>query len=246
MRALATLICLAAFTANAAEPRFITTKGEAKVEVPPEFVKVDFSILAIGQDLAKLKLDVDARTQAVLEATSALGIAGADIKSEGMQVTREYETDRNDNESLRGYRVNRDIEIKLRAMEKYEKLAQSLVDARIDDIQSVEVDVDDRSALKQRAIVEATRNARREALAVATELDVTLGAPFEISEDRLSARHALREYTDDRYQEIVVTAMRRNLEGTTPNVSTLVFQPHAIEVTSTVWARFEIVPKVAP
>jgi uncharacterized protein YggE len=246
MRAIATLMCLAAFAANAADSRFITTKGEAKVEVPPEFVKVAFSVLAIGKDLAKLKMDVDARTRAVLEATSALGVPGADIKSEGMQVTREYETDRNDNESLRGYRVIRDIEIKLRAMEKYEKLAQSLVDAGIDDIQGVEVDVDDRSALKQRAIVEATRNARREALAIATELDMTLGAPFEVSEDRLSTRHALRESTDERYEEIMVTAMRKNLEGSAVNVSTLVFRPHAIEVTSTVWTRFEIVPKAAP
>ncbi|HEU4693352.1 MAG TPA: SIMPL domain-containing protein, partial [Vicinamibacterales bacterium] len=157
---------------------------------------------------------------------------------------REYESDRNGNETLRGYRVSRDMEIKLRAIDKYEQLAKSLTDARIDDIRSVEVDVDDRSALKQRAIVEATRNARREASAIAAELGMTLGAPFEVSEERLVSRHALREATSDSYQEVVVNATRRTLAGTP--VSVVVFRPHAIEVTSTVWARFEILEKKVP
>jgi uncharacterized protein YggE len=244
MRILLVLALLCALPAAIAADRFITTKGEAKVEVPPEFVRVEISILAIGPDLAKLKHDVDVRTQKVLEGTAALGIAGADIESGGMQVTREFESDRNDNETLRGYRVNRDMEIKLRAMDKYEQLTQSLADAKIDDVNSVEVDVEDRSTLKQRAIVEATRNARREAEAIASELGMSLGAPFEVSEDRLVPRHALRETTSDRYQEVVVTADRGALQSTP--VSVVVFRPHAIEVTATVWTRFEILEKKAP
>lgn len=244
MRILLILTLLGAFPAAIAADRFITTKGEAKVEVQPEFVRVDISILAIGSDLAKLKNDVDARTQKVLEGSSGLGVAGADIESGGMQVTREFESDRNDNETLRGYRVNRNLQIKLRDLDKYEQLAQSLADAKIDDINNVEVDVEDRSALKQRAIVEATRNARREAEAIASELGMSLGAPFEISEDRLVPRHALRETTSDRYQEVVVTANRGALQSTP--VSVVVFRPHAIEVTATVWARFEILEKKAP
>lgn len=241
MRAIA-LVALSLLALGAVgQERFITTKGEAKVEVPPEFVEVSLTLLAVGPELQRLKEDVDSRTRQLLASAAELKVAGTDIESSGMRVTREYQQDRNDNETLRGYRVSRSIEIKLRAIDQYERLAQAIVDARVDEIDGVEVGVDDRSALKQRALVEASRNARNEAQAVATALGVTLGMPLEVSEERLFYRTALRERTSDRFSEVVVTA---NMQSTP--VSVLVFQPHAIEVDATVWARFEILGAKSP
>jgi hypothetical protein len=218
-----------------ANERFITTKGEATVEVPPEFVKVSMTLMAMGPELQRLKEDVDLRTQRLLASVAELKVSCADIESSGLSVTREYQQDRNDNETLRGYRVSRSVEVKLRALDKYERLAQALIDAKVDEIDNVEVGVDDRSILKQRALVQASRNARNEAQAVATELGVKLGTPLEVSEERLFYRTALRERANDRFSEVVVTG---NLQSTP--VSVLVFQPRPIEVNATVWARFEI------
>lgn len=225
-----------------AEERFVTTKGEAKVEVPPDFIEIDMTLLAIGPELQRLKDDVDTRTRQVLAAASELHIAGTDIESSGISVTREYESDRNSNEQLRGYRVTRGLQVKLRKIDDYEQLTKALVAAKVDEIDSVEVDVDDRSALKQRALAAAARNAKNEALAIATELGLQLGLPLEVSEERLIYRHELREKTDERYQEIVVTAQQR--DSATP--ATVVFQPHAIEMQATVWARFEILSRASP
>ncbi len=241
MRVLALVALLFVAYGTGATERFITTKGEATVEVPPEFVKVSMTLMAKGPELQRLKEDVDSRTQRLLLSAAELKIAGADIESSGLSVTREYQQDRNDNETLRGYRVSRSIEIKLRAIDHYERLAQAMIDARVDEIDGVEVGVDDRSALKQRALVEASRNARNEAQAVATALGVTLGIPLEVSEERLFYRTALRERASDRLSEVVVTASQQS----TP-VSMLVFQPHAIEVNATVWARFEILGTKSP
>ena len=242
MRVLALVaLFFVAYGAGATE-RFITTKGEATVEVPPEFVKVSLTLMAMGPELQLLKEDVDSRTRQLLVSAAELKIAGADIESSGLSVTREYQQDRNDNETLRGYRVSRSIEIKLRAIDQYERLAQAIVDARVDEIDGVEVGVDDRSNLKQRALVEASRNARNEAQAVATALGVTLGIPLEVSEERLFYRTELREQANDRYDEMVVTAQRRQVASD----SLLLFQPQAIEVEATVWARFEILGAKSP
>lgn len=244
MRAIATLICLAAFAADAAESRFITTKGEATVQVPPDFIEIEMEILAIGADSTALKHDVDSRTEQVLIAASKLGVAGTDIESGGVSVEREYEIDRNDNETLRGYNVNRSVTVKLRDISKYEEFVHALVDAKVDSIGSVEVDVNDPSALNQRALVQAARNARNEANAIAAELGLQLGAPFEVSEDQLWTRKGLRERGDN-LEETIVTAQKRSHDSQAP-ITKLVLQPHAIEAEATVWARFEIAPRAAP
>jgi uncharacterized protein YggE len=241
MRVLA-LVALSLLALGAvAQERFITTKGEAKVEVPPDFVEVSLTLLAVGPELQRLKEDVDSRTRQLLASAAELKVAGTDIESSGLRVTREYQQDRNDNESLRGYRVSRSVEIRLRAIDQYERLAQAMVDAKVDEIDGVDVGVDDRSALKQRALAEASRNASNEAQAVAAELGVKLGIPLEVSEERLFYLTALRERASDRFSEVVVTA---NLQSTPASV--LVFQPRAIEVEATVWARFEILGAKSP
>lgn len=242
MRVLAWVALMFVASGAVAEERFITTKGEATVEVPPEFVEVSMTLMAMGPELQRLKEDVDSRTQQLLVSAAELKVAGADIESSGLSVTREYQQDRNDNETLRGYRVSRSVDIKLRNIADYERLAQAMVNARVDEIDSVEVGVDDRSALKQRALVEASRNARNEAQAIAAELGIRLGIPLEVSEERLFYRTAMRERANDRFSEVVVTAQRRQ----TTAEAMLLFQPSPIEVEATVWARFEILGTVSP
>jgi uncharacterized protein YggE len=227
-----------------AEDRFITIKGEAKTEIPPDFVSIDLTILAKGPDLAALKQDVDRRTGLLLTSASELGIPGTDIESSGVSVSREYESDRNANEKLRGYEVSRNVSIKLRELAKYEGLAQEIVDAGVDEVSSVDADVDDRSVLKQRALVLATRNARNEAQAVADELGVKLSGPIEVSEERLWIEDPVRQRAGKNLSEVIVTAQRR--AQAMAGIVQVVFQPQAIKVEATVWARFAILDKASP
>lgn len=240
MRTIAALALLSTALCAAAADSFVTTKGEAKIEVPPDFALLPINLMAVGSDLEALKRGVDERTEKVLAAAATHKIAGADIQSSGIHVEREYETDRNENEVLRGYKVSREIDIKLRALAKYEEFAQALVDAGIDTLQEVKGDVDDRPALKERALAAAAKNARSKAQAIAGELGITLGSPIEVGEDRLWFNLPLTQRAGDGYGEIVVTGSRR-LQNTP--VTVLVFTPHNIAVDATVWVRFAIVPR---
>lgn len=243
MRAYVVLALMLVSAASVAADRFVTTKGEATIEVPPEYVRVQIELMAIGPNLQSIKSDVDQRTERVLTAATRLQVAGSDIDSTGVRVEREYETDRNGNDSLRGYRVGRDITVKLRAIDQYESFAQALVDAGVDDVADVQGGVDDRAALKQRALVAAAANAKGKALAIAGELGIILGTPIEVGEEKLWFSQYLVQRASEDYGEIVVTGSRRSSAGIVSGTPvSLVFRPSNIKVDAVVWVRFSIEP----
>lgn len=243
MRVIAAFVLLFAAMSAVAADSFVTTKGEATIEVRPDFVRIQIELLAVGPNLEGIKADVDSRTERALGAASKLAVAAVDIESTGVQIEREYETDRNGNDTLRGYRVNRDITIKLRAIDRYEEFAQALVDSGVDEVADVQGGVDDRTALKQRALVAAAANAKSKAQAIAGELGVEIGTPIEVGEEKLWFNQSLVQRATDGYGEIVVTGRQRgaaSMESGTP--VTLVFRPSNFKVDAVVWVRFRIDP----
>jgi hypothetical protein len=60
MRTIAALALLFTAMCAAAANSFVTTKGEAKIEVPPDFALLSIHLMAVGPDLEALKRDVDA------------------------------------------------------------------------------------------------------------------------------------------------------------------------------------------
>lgn len=247
MRIIAAFVLLFAAMSAVAADSFVTTKGEATIEVRPDFVRIQIELLAVGPHLDDIKADVDGRTERVLAAASKLAVAAVDIESSGAQVEREYETDRNGNDTLRGYRVSRDITVKLRAIDRYEEFAQALVDSGVDEVADVQGGVDDRTALKQRALVAAAANAKSKAQAIAGELGIALGAPLEVGEEKLWFNQSLVQRANDGYGEIVVTAnLQRSAAGMVSGTPvTLVFRPSNFKVDAVVWVRFRIEPAKA-
>lgn len=171
----------------AAEPieHQITVKGEGLAEVAPDYVTIEMNIVANGMDTARLKQEVDDKMHRLLEVAGKFQIAPTDIRSSGVSISREFETDRNDNETFKGYQVARALDVKLRKISDYEALAEGLVSAGMEEVESVQVGVDDESKLKLPALAAAARNARVKAAAVAESLGIGIGLPIEVGEDRL-------------------------------------------------------------
>ena len=163
-------------------------------------------------------------------------IAPTDIRSSGVSISREYETDRNDNETFKGYQVARALDVKLRKIADYEALAQGLVSAGMEEVERVQVGVDDESKLKLPALAAAAKNARVKAAAVAESLGIRIGLPIEVGEDRLWYDKNLVQIAPEGYGEIVVTGSRMK----TTNL--LLFTPRNVEVQAEVWVRFAIEP----
>jgi len=222
--------------ATAQTGRLLTVKGEAEVEVPPNFVQLEVLIAADHEDVDDAKADVDARTRRAINAVESFEIADEDLSFSGLGVERNYEYDRNENERLVGYSVARTIEIKLRRFDDYEQLVHLLVEAGIDELQDVRSEVDDESVLERAALEGAAKAAILKAEAMASGLGIRLGMPIEVGEDRLIPSLTLRQQTanDGLFEEIVIVASNRRI------VDPLQFVPKDIKVLGVVWVRFEI------
>ena len=222
--------------AVAETPRILTVSGEAKVEVPPDFIELDVLISAEDQDVDDAKESVDARTRDVVDAIKAFKIENEDLVFSGLTVDQSYRYDRNDNAKLTGYEVARYISIRLRDFDTYEQFVHLLVEAGIDGLQDVRSDVDDKSALERAALEGAARKAKLKAEAMASGLNIRLGSPVEVGENRLTPIHALQQRfaEDSQIEEITVTANSRGIEDP------LLFVPDNITVRGTVMVRFEI------
>jgi uncharacterized protein len=244
MKAVTGALILLAFAAvAAAEPieHQVTVKGEATVHVPPDFVVIDLEIAAEGPDIERLKQQVDGKATRLLEVAAKLQIPAADVKSSGVRVSREFETDRNDNDVFKGYAVGRSLEIKLRKIADYELLAQALVDAGMEQVHSVQVGVDDESKLRNPALAAAAKDARSKAAAVSEALGIRIGLPIEVGEDRLWYDENLVQIAPaNPYGEIVVTGSR-----VASSTNPLGFTPRDVAVEAELWVRFSIEPAKA-
>ena len=230
------LMVLSGAAANAQTGRLLTVRGEAEVEVPPDFVQLEVLIAADDEDVDEAKSDVDARTRRAIEAIESFAIAEEDLSFSGLRVDRNYEYDRNDNERLIGYSVGRTIEIKLRKFEHYEQLIHMLVEAGIDELEDVRSGVDDKYALERAALEGAAKAAKLKAEAMASGLGIRLGMPVEVGEDRLMPSLTLRQQMAEGevLEEVVVTGSRRGI------VDPMLFVPANIKVRGVAWVRFEM------
>ena len=220
----------------ASEQALITVKGEATTEFPPDFVRIDVTVSSVEKSIDEAKTDVDARARSLMDAMKPFDIDDVDLAFSGVEIGRHYEYDRNDNSKLVGYEVSRSVEIKIRDLNSYEALVETLARSGASEIGSPAADVDDRHRLKTLALKEATLNAKLKANEIASGLGVSVGRPFEVGEDRLPSQmpFSQRRARGSQIEEIVLTASRAGVKDP------LLFVPENIKVSATVWVSFEI------
>jgi hypothetical protein len=218
----AALLALAATAAAQDEPRNgLHVTGHGAVTQEPDVARFTFEVVRQGNDAAALKREVDRITAAVVALAEGLGVARADVTAAVIEVRPEYRYV--DGRSLlEGVNVSRTIAVKLRDLERYGDLSTGAVDAGVNQILGVSLDVDDRHAIERKALDAAIADAAGEAAHVAGELGMKLGRVLEVHVDEdmpvampMVGALAMREKTDD-------------------------FRPGVIEVTRSVRLRYEL------
>ena len=237
----AAILVILAFSSSPAaiaqSGRLLTVRGEAEVEVPPDFVRLEVLIATEDKDVDDAKAEVDSRTRNAISVIESLGIADEDLSFSGLRLERNYRYDRNDNELPDGYWVSRTVEIKLRDIDSYEQLVHLLVEAGIDELEDAQSGVDDEHVLERAALEAAARAAKLKAQAIATGLGIQLGAPVEVGENDLTPSLTIRQRaaSGKELEEILVLAQSRKL------VEPMMFVPDNILVRAVVAVQFEIV-----
>jgi len=172
------LVPLAGHAAEDADrPRAVTVQGEGRVSATPDEARIGLGVQARSPDLATAREDVNARTGAVLAHLKALGIAPADISAPGLTLRPEYRWDKvREEQVLKGYLVERRIDVRLTALGQLGALVEGAADAGANEVSPPVLGHSQEASLRRKALAAAARDARANAGALADSLGVTVGA----------------------------------------------------------------------
>jgi uncharacterized protein len=172
------LCCVAALTfsgvawADAANGLSITGRGEITRE--PDLARFTFEVVRQGTDASALKQEVDKVTGAVVALAEKLGVARDAITAAIVQIRPEYRYV-DGRSTLEGVNVSRTIRVDLKDLRRYGDLTDGAIAAGVNQLQNVELDFADRTALERQALDAAIDQAKNEAEHVASRLGMRLG-----------------------------------------------------------------------
>ena len=167
------------FRSSAPNTEHLTVVGQAKLEFVPTVAEISVSITRTEENASTAKADVDSRCSAVIAIARDAGLVSQEITASELSIAprREY---RNQEYLHVGFAAERQIELKLRDLKRFNELVGRLVDVPIDRIVRIETKLEDESEANQAALAAAIDDAKRKARTIAEQFNVQLGSVFSV------------------------------------------------------------------
>jgi uncharacterized protein len=161
--------------------RVISVFAEGEASVAPDLALVTFAVTGQGKDLAPTKEDVTVRSSAVLATLRALSVADADVQAPDVSISPEY--DYRKGQKLVGYRVARQMTVKVRDLTRLGDVLDGVVTAGANEVQGAQMSASDPSAAEHKALEAAFAAARAKADVLAVAARVKLSEVARIEEE---------------------------------------------------------------
>jgi uncharacterized protein len=161
--------------------RSISVSAQGEASVTPDLAIVTFAVSGDGKELAPTRDDVNARSSAVLAALRKLKVAGGDINAPDVGIHPQY--DYRKGQKLVGYRVSRQMSVKVRDLDRLGEVMDIVVAAGANEVFGAQMSAADPSAAEHRALEAAMAAARAKAEVLAAAAGVKLGPVARIEED---------------------------------------------------------------
>ncbi len=216
-----------------AEPRSITTTGEAEVRVAPDQVVITLGVQTDFGNLDYSKEMNDTAVGKIVTAAKASGVTDSQIQTEYISIRppNSYYSSGN------LYRVQRTVTVTLNDLSKFEKLLTDVVQGGYTTLFSVDFRLTDLRKYRDQARSMAINAAKEKAQALAGELDQTVGRPLSVQE-QYSRSYSWYGfgwgYTSSGSQNVSTNS------GTTTQAEGSVTAPRQISVTASVTVKFEL------
>ena len=157
----------------------IEVTGVAKLRVVPDMASFLFAINDRGQVLDELTKEIDKKTSAVIALCKKLGIDKKNIASTEISIYPRYNYKTG---SFIAYEVSRNIKVILNDLDKYSALVNGAVKSGITTLNSISLDVKNRTELERKSLASALADAREKAETLAKSGGVTLGKILSVKE----------------------------------------------------------------
>jgi len=165
------------------DPGIITVTGDAEVRVVPDEVVLTLGVETWDENLSTAKQQNDVRATAVLHAVERYGIESRYIQTDHISIEPIYEN-YDYREKLTGYLVRKTIVITLKDLAKFEGLLTATLDAGANTVHGIQFRTTELRRHRDKARSLAIQAAQEKAVAMAGELDQTVGKPRTINENQ--------------------------------------------------------------
>ncbi len=161
--------------------RGISVVADGEASVSPDLALVSLTVSLSGKELAPTRDDVNTRASAVLAFARTAGIAKPDLNAPDLQIQPEY--DYRHGQRLTGYRVARQVTIRVRDLDLLAAILDGVVAAGANEVQGAQMSAADASAAEHEALRNAVVAARAKAEVVATAAGAKVGEVLRIEEE---------------------------------------------------------------
>jgi len=165
------------------EPRLITTTGDAEVRVAPDEVILTLGVETWDRDLDEAKSQNDEIVKEVLAVAEDYGIESKHVQTEYINIEPRYR-DAYERDDFIGYFVRKTIVITLRDISEFEDLLADALKTGVNYVHGVEFRTTELRKYRDQARALAIKAAQEKAVALAGELEQTVGEPLTIREDQ--------------------------------------------------------------
>lgn len=214
----------------------IYVEGSSEFGIFPDQIKLSVSLSSVNLDAEVAKTEVDQRSLKLFEAVKQLNIKDADITATPLQINPAFEYE--DRKKIdQGTRVNRNVDITLKDLNKYSQLNDILIHAGVTSKISSVVEVSNERELKKKALMLALKDARVKAESLAELQNKSIKDVHSISEfkTREDNSYNLRPAQAIYGQSYAVAEQRRRVPPA-PGI----FEIGEMRVTATVYVVYTI------
>lgn len=165
----------------------IVVQGEGEAQAAPDLAIVRVGVEAHRPTMAEARTASATAQSRILDAVRALGVAAADVRTEQLTLSPDYEYNEG-GRRLRGYVATNVVSVRIRDVARAGEVVDATVEAAGDDarVDGVSFEIEDGTALRAEARRRAVADARAKAEQLAAELGARVGDPIFIEETTVS------------------------------------------------------------
>ncbi len=170
---------------QAPQPPLVSTSGTAEIKVAPDLADLQFEVEVRGPDLTAARKQQGDRAAKVLAAIRALGVPEADLQAANISITPNFTESRRDyaeTAKVRFFSVSQVVAVTLRDVKKVPDAIAAGVGAGATEARLGALRTSQLRKHRDAARANAIKAAREKAAALAGELGVKIGKPYQIFE----------------------------------------------------------------
>lgn len=162
--------------------RTVSVEGEAEIFLTPDRATVSIGVETEGKDVVTIKKDNDRRVRAIFDAIKKVGIDQRDIMTSDLQIQPQYNWKQDGRRELIKYQMRNVVTITVRDLAKLEDVINASVAEGSNLLDNVSFSVADSKSVRDNLRINAAKNAKAKAEALAGAVGARVGKVLNLSE----------------------------------------------------------------